>query len=587
MKFTDGYWRKRDGLTVLHPVQLQDTAADARSLTAYASAKRVHGRGDTLDAPIITVTLSAPRPDVIRVSISHFAGAVPRTPDFEILADPDFRPEVGEHELVSGSLTARFAAGDAWGLEFLADGRRLTRSGGKGMGVVDTADGAHYVHEQLDLGVGEAVYGLGERFGPLVKNGQTVDIWNEDGGTSSEQAYKNVPFYLTNRGYGVLVDHPGRVSFEVGSELVGRTQFSVAGQSLSYLVIHGPTPADVLRKYTALTGRPALPPAWSFGLWLTTSFTTSYDEETVTGFVDGMAERDLPLSVFHFDTFWMRECQLVRLRVGRADLSGPARHSSSGWPRPGAAHLRVDQPVHRAALAAVRRGHGGRLPGPPGRRRRVAVGPLGRPAWPWSTSPTRTPHLVRRQTARPAGDGCGRLQVRLRRAHPASTWSGTTGSDPERMHNYYTQLYNRVVFDVLREHRGEGDAVVFARSATVGGQQFPVHWGGDNSSTYESMAESLRGGLSLAHGVRVRLSGARHRRLRGAAGPGGVSSAGSQFGLAVLVTCRLHGNQTVPGAVAVRRGGGRRAALVHPAQAHADAVHCSPRPAARTARACR
>jgi alpha-D-xyloside xylohydrolase len=71
------------------------------------------------------------------------------------------------------------------------------------------------------------------------------------------------------------------------------------------------------------------------------------------------------------------------------------------------------------------------------------------------------------------------------------------GSDPERMHNYYTQLYNQVVFDVLREIRGEGEAVLFARSATVGGQQFPVHWGGDNSATFESMAESLRGGLSL------------------------------------------------------------------------------------------
>ena len=58
-----------------------------------------------------------------------------------------------------------------------------------------------------------------------------------------------------------------------------------------------------------MTGRPALPPPWSFGLWLSTSFTTSYDEETVTGFVDGMASRDLPLSVFHFDCFWMREFQ--------------------------------------------------------------------------------------------------------------------------------------------------------------------------------------------------------------------------------------------------------------------------------------
>ena len=72
------------------------------------------------------------------------------------------------------------------------------------------------------------------------------------------------------------------------------------------------------------------------------------------------------------------------------------------------------------------------------------------------------------------------------------------GSDPQRMHNYYAQLYNQAVFELLEAERGEGEAVLFARSATAGGQQFPVHWGGDCESTFDSMAESLRGGLSLA-----------------------------------------------------------------------------------------
>ena len=71
------------------------------------------------------------------------------------------------------------------------------------------------------------------------------------------------------------------------------------------------------------------------------------------------------------------------------------------------------------------------------------------------------------------------------------------GSDPLKMHNYYTQIYNGVVFDVLKEYYGEGKACLFARSATAGGQQYPVHWGGDCFSQYESMAETLRGGLSL------------------------------------------------------------------------------------------
>src|SRR4051812_34917977 len=234
MKFTDGFWRKRDGITPLHPAHVQDAVAGTDRLTVYAATKQVRGREDTLNAPVITVTCTSPAPDVIRVTITHFAGERPRHPRFAVQAAPTV-PRVTGDSFTSGRLTARFATGAPWELSFEAEGRTLTRSGYKGIGVIDTDGGEHYVHEQLDLGVGEVVYGLGERLGPLAKNGQSIDIWNEDGGTSSEQAYKNIPFHLTNRGYGVFVDHPGLVSYEVGSEVVSRTQFSVAGQSLSCL----------------------------------------------------------------------------------------------------------------------------------------------------------------------------------------------------------------------------------------------------------------------------------------------------------------------------------------------------------------
>jgi alpha-D-xyloside xylohydrolase len=122
-------------------------------------------------------------------------------------------------------------------------------------------------------------------------------MWNEDGGTSSELAYKNVPFFLSSLGYGVFVAHPERVSFEIASEVVTRTQFSVPGEELEYYLVGGASPKEALLRYTELTGKPALPPAWSFGLWLSTSFTTSYDEKTVNSFVDGMLERRIPLHV--------------------------------------------------------------------------------------------------------------------------------------------------------------------------------------------------------------------------------------------------------------------------------------------------
>jgi alpha-D-xyloside xylohydrolase len=494
MKFTDGYWRKRSGLTVLHPAHLLDSSAGPDSLTVYAATRPVNHRGDTLNAPLITVTCTAPAPDVIRVTVEHFQGEEPRLPAFQVFGEP-VDVAVDDLSLTSGALTARFTAGEKWGLDFLAGGRRITGSGWKGMGVVDTADGQHYVHEQLDLGVGEAVYGLGERFGPLVKNGQSIDIWNEDGGTSSEQAYKNVPFYFTNAGYGVLVDHPGKVSFEVASEMVSRTQFSVAGQSLSYLVVYGPTPAEVIRKYTALTGRPALPPAWSFGLWLTTSFTTSYDEETVNKFVDGMADRDLPLSVFHFDTFWMREFSWCDFEWDTRIFPDPPgmlkRLAGKGlrvclWINPYIAQRSALFAEGKANGYLVKKANGDVFQWDLWQAGMGLVDFTNPAARQWYAEKLRG--LVEMGVDAFKSDFGERIPTDV-------VWHD--GSDPERMHNYYTQLYNQVVFDVLRETRGEGEAVLFARSATVGGQQFPVHWGGDNSSTFESMAESLRGGLSL------------------------------------------------------------------------------------------
>src|SRR5436190_7493258 len=311
MRFTDGRWRMRAGIQPDYPVEVLDADRSHGGLTVYAPAYPVRDRVDLQQGPVFTIDLSAPMPDVIGVSVTHYAGEQPKNPRFELLAEGSPDPSVSiadsEATLTSGELSVRVDRGTEWRMEFLAGGRELTVSGQQDLAFLTTEDGAHHVRERLRLGVGTAVYGLGERFGPLVRNGQTVDIWNADGGTCTEQAYKNVPFYLTNAGYGVFVNHPGPVSFEVASEDVTKVQFSARTQTLEYFLIYGPSPKEILRKYTALTGRPALPPAWSFGLWLSTSWNTSYDEQTVTGFVDGMAERDLPLSVFHFDCFWMRE----------------------------------------------------------------------------------------------------------------------------------------------------------------------------------------------------------------------------------------------------------------------------------------
>ncbi|GMA25581.1 hypothetical protein GCM10025864_33400 [Luteimicrobium album] len=260
MKFTDGYWQLRPGVEVLHPVEVDDVSADPETgtLTVWAATKHVRGRGDTLNQPLVTLTYSSPAEGVVKVRVEHWAGARRRHPEFTVHAsDVAVTTHVDDDAavLTTGDLSVRVRRTGPWRVDFESRGRVLTSSLPKGAGVATTPEGT-FVHEQLALGVGEKVYGLGERFGPFVKNGQTVDLWNADGGTSSEQAYKNVPFYVTSAGYGVFVAHPELVSFEVASEMVERTQFSVAGEHLEYYVIDGPTPKDVLERYTALTGRP-------------------------------------------------------------------------------------------------------------------------------------------------------------------------------------------------------------------------------------------------------------------------------------------------------------------------------------------
>ena len=498
MKFSDGYWQMRPGVSPHYAAQVHEVVIEADALTVFAPVGKLKDRGHTVNQPLLTVRYSSPMENVIRVQVVHHKGMLPRRPAFTIHQTDGFQVSVSDDQnaasLVSGDVGVRVHKGEDWRVEFLGNDRPLTSSGWRALGFVDTPDG-RFIHEQLDLGVGECVYGLGERFTAFVKNGQAVDMWNQDGGTSSEQAYKNIPFYLTNRGYGVFVNHPEQVSFEVASEKVERVQFSVPGESLDYFVIYGPAPKQVIERYTVLTGRPALPPAWSFGLWLSTSFTTEYDEKTVTSFIDGMAARDIPLHVFHFDCFWMQEFHWTDLQWNPRFFPDPEgmlrRLKERGlhicvWINPYIAQ--------RSALFDEAVQHGYLLKRPDG-----AI-------WQWDmwqagmgivdfTNPEACKWFAEKLRVL-LKTGVDTFKTDFGERIPTDVVYHD-GSDPFRIHNFYSYLYNKTVFELLQEERGEGEALVFARSATAGGQQFPVHWGGDSTATYESMAETLRGGLSL------------------------------------------------------------------------------------------
>lgn len=501
MKFNNGAWLMKPGVISNNCEQVREVrlSKDNRSLWLFCVRYRQDER--SMEGAVQEVTITAPGPDMLRLQTVHHKGERQNKPKFE-LNDENLPLEVTQEgnliEVRSGKLRLVITKREPCSFTWYFGEERLTsignHFGSPMLSHVQTPEG-DFMRCQLQVDVGEKIYGLGERFTPFVRNGQVVDIWNEDGGTSSEISYKNIPFYLSNRNYGVLVNEAGPVSFEVCSESVTKVQFSVPGQRLDFVIIGAKDRKGVLERYTALSGRPALPPAWSFGLWLTSSFTTSYDEKTVLSFVDGMAQRNCPLHVFHFDCYWMKENEWCGFEWDPdvfPDVEGLIQklhdrglkvcvwiNSYIGQKSP-----TFDEAAEKGYLLKKPNGD----------------------IWQWDrwqgglgvvdfTNPDAVEWYQDKLRGLMAqGVDCFKTDFGERIPTDVVYHNG---ADPVWMHNYYTYLYNKAVFDVIKEVKGEDEAVVFARSATVGGQKFPVHWGGDCSSSYVSMAESLRGGLSL------------------------------------------------------------------------------------------
>ena len=507
MKFSNGCWLQKEDCACFSSAQIYFTKIEKDRVTLCAPTNKINHRGDTLGGVNLTIQISAPYPEVLRIQTYHHMGLKERMPQFELAApqNGNLVAEETEKQIIvkSGELRIEIEK-ESGAFVFWRGAEKITGSGWRDLAYMktnwkgsayDKGPEDAYMREQLSISVGELVYGLGERFSAFVKNGQSVDIWNEDGGTSTEQSYKNIPFYLSNKGYGVFVNHPEKVSFEVATEMVTKVEFSVPGENLDYFLINGPTMKEVLMRYTDITGKPALPAPWTFGLWLSTSFTTNYDEKTVNSFVDGMIERGIPLSVFHFDCFWMKDfhwCDFTWDERVFPDPEGMLKRLKEKGLK---ICVWINSYVGQESSLFEEGVKGGYF-------LKRANGDV----WQWDmwqpglaivdfTNPAACEWYGKKLEALlDMGVDCFKTDFGERIPTDCVYYDG---SDPVKMHNYYTYMYNKTVHDVIAKKKGEKEAILFARSATAGGQKFPVHWGGDCWSDYESMEESLRGGLSL------------------------------------------------------------------------------------------
>ncbi|KAF8061482.1 glycoside hydrolase family 31 protein [Lyophyllum atratum] len=529
MKFNDGFWLLKNGVKPFYGLQVVQATSDDNGYNLQVSTRPIRHRGDTLGGPVLSVRLHSPTQGVIGVKIEHFAHVepfpnIPLFSDTKPISDVSIKRVETHLSLSTGGLTAEITE-KPYTITFKSPTRTLTFAGEKHQALFDvpsqwTLNSAsnssclamdpasnprpaplppviRYINSELNLSPGELVYGFGEQFGAFVKNGQAIKVWNQDGGTSSEQAYKCVPFYITNRNYGVFINHPGEVEVEVGSEKVSRVGVSVAGSSLEYFLIYGETPLEILEKYTRITGRPALLPSWSYGLWLSTSFLTSYSNSTVAGFLQGMQERKCPVRVFHLDCFWMKQYEWCSFTFDPDNFPDPKSYLAELKEKYGVKICLWINPYVSQLSPIFKEGvEGGffikRKDGTPWQwdlwQPGLAVVDITNPvACKWYTD----------KLAALLDMGVDAFKTDFGERIPHADVVFHDGSDPMRIHNAYSVIYNELVFDLLRKRFGEGEAVVFARSSAAGGQRFPVHWGGDCESTWEAMAEALRGCLSL------------------------------------------------------------------------------------------
>lgn len=363
----------------------------------------------------------------------------------------------------------------------------------------DAAGEVQEVNLAPKLHMDEHIYGLGEHFTEFDKRGQSVRMRNFDTlGCRDKESYKNIPFYISSYGYGLYVNDPGIYDFEVGSRSVSSISIRVPARQLEYYLIPADTLKEILAVYMNLTGPAALPPAWSFGLWYSTGFKGN-NRQNVEQDAALFREHEIPLSVMHFDCYWLREdmwCDFVW-----DDAMYPDRRSMiEGLKAQG---LKICLWINPYVTEVSDMFREGKDLGYLVKRRdgSVYTADLWHGLLPYCgivdfTNPQAAAWYQDKIRER-LEEGVDVLKTDFAEDIPEDALfaNGMTG---RQMRNLYSRLYNQAVTQVTRQVKGEENGIVWARSGCAGMQQFPVCWSGDPYSSYEGMAATLRGGLSMA-----------------------------------------------------------------------------------------
>ncbi len=348
------------------------------------------------------------------------------------------------------------------------------------------SDNSRSINPVLTLAPGERIYGCGESFTSLNKVGQKVHLSVTDPqGPETDGQYKPVPFFFSNRGYGIFMHTSAPVTCDFGASYIGADRLFMADEQMDFFVFFG-EPKDILYEYTEITGKSPLPPLWSFGTWM--SRITYFSQEEGLEIARQLRANRIPADVIHFDTGWFGTDWQCDYEFAKDRFKDPVKMlkqlAKDGfhtclWQLP------YFTPKNRFFNEIIDKGlHVKNATG--GMPVEDAILDFSNPE---------TVNWYQQKIEGLLKQGVSTIKCDFGEAAPYNGFYHS-GKGGLYEHNLYPLRYNKALWEVVeRNHPGEG--IIWARSAWAGSQRYALHWGGDAATTNTGMLGDLRGGLSF------------------------------------------------------------------------------------------
>lgn len=331
----------------------------------------------------------------------------------------------------------------------------------------------------------EKIYGCGESFTRLNKRGQRLNLWTYDAlGAQNKDMYKPVPFFMSNKGYGMFIHSSCAMTYDFGHDYDESTTLYLDDDKLDIFIFLG-NPKEILAEYTALTGRAQMPPDWSFGLWMSR---ITYDSEKQTREVaERIRKENIPCDVIHLDTGWFEDDWKCNYKFAKSRFDDAKKmiddlkdngFKVSLWQLP---YITPTNELYKEAFENKYfiKDSDGKVP-----TEDLIIDFSNEKAVEWYQKLLKNLFDI----------GVRAIKADFGEGAPYNG-AYASGKSGRYEHNLYPLRYNKAVDDITSECNNEH--IIWARSAWAGSQRYPIHWGGDAEITDSAMAASLRGGLSL------------------------------------------------------------------------------------------